>query len=172
MTFNDRSTGRHTGDGVPRTVASIPLSDADARQPGQQASIGELVKEATTHVSTLFRAEVELAKSEVTNEVKKGVKGSIFFVVAGVILLFSLWFFFFFLAELLDLWLWRWAAFLVVFAIMVVVAAVFGLLGYLRVRSIRKPEHTMESVSRLPEVLPGGSSGSSDRELTAARKTE
>lgn len=172
MTFNDRSNGRTTGDGVPQTVASIPLSDADARHPGQQASIGELVKEATTHVSTLFRAEVELAKSEVTNEVKKGVKGSAFFVVAGVILLFSLFFFFFFLAELLDTWLWRWAAFLIVFGIMVLAAAVFGLLGYLRVRAIRKPEHTIESVNRLSEVLPGSSGGNVDRQLTAAKRTE
>ncbi|WP_064441320.1 phage holin family protein [Hoyosella altamirensis] len=172
VTSKDRSNGRFTGDGVPRTVASIPLSDADARQPGQNVSIGELVKEATTHVSTLFRAEVELAKSEVTSEVKKGVKGSVFFVVAGVILLFSLFFFFFFVAELLDTWVSRWAAFLIVFAIMVLAAAVFGLLGYLRVRAIRKPEHTIESVKGLSEVLPGSTSSSVDRQLTAAKRME
>ena len=37
--------------------------------------------------------------------------GSIFFILAGVVLLYSTFFFFFFLAELLDSWIWRWAAF-------------------------------------------------------------
>ena len=53
---------RFTGDGVPRTVSSIPLTDVDARTPAE-ASIGNLVKDATTQVSTLVRAEVELAKA-------------------------------------------------------------------------------------------------------------
>ncbi|WP_373876728.1 phage holin family protein [Lolliginicoccus levis] len=154
VTFNDRSNGRYTGDGVPRTVASIPLADADARRPGESVSIGDLVKEATSQVSTLFRAEVELAKSEVVGEVKKGVKGSVFFVVAGVVLLFSLFFFFFFLGHVLELWLWQWAAWGVVFLIMVLVAAICGLIGYLKVRKLKKPEHTIESVKGLREVLP------------------
>jgi CDP-diglyceride synthetase len=33
---------------------------------------------------------------------------------------------FFFLAELLDTWLWRWAAFLIVFILMLVVTATLG----------------------------------------------
>jgi hypothetical protein len=40
----------------------------------------------------LVRAEVELARAEVTAEVKKGLQGSIFFIVALVIVLFSLFF--------------------------------------------------------------------------------
>ena len=48
-----------------------------------------------------MRAEVELAKAEVTAEVRKGVTGSVFFTVAAVIGLFSLFFLFFTLAELL-----------------------------------------------------------------------
>ncbi|GGC75879.1 phage holin family protein [Hoyosella rhizosphaerae] len=167
MTFNDRNNGRFTGDGVPKTVASIPLADADARIPGQSVSIGDLVKDATSQVSALFRAEVELAKSEVTSEVKKGVKGSIFFVVAGVILLFSLFFFFFFLGHLLNEWLWTWAAWGIVFLIMVFAAAVCGLIGYLKVRKLKKPEHTIESVKGLKGVLPTGDSFAR-RELTGS----
>lgn len=147
-------TGRFTGDGVPGTVASIPLVDVDARGPGTP-SIGDLVKEASQQVSTLVRAEVELAKSEITGEVKKGVKGSAFFVVAAVVGLFSLFYLFFFLAELLDVWLPRWSAFLIVFVLMVLVAVAFAFLGYLRVRAIRKPEHTIDSMRELATVLPG-----------------
>lgn len=150
---NGHST-RFTGDGVPSTVASIPLVDIDARGPGG-GSIGDLVKEATAQVSTLVRAEVELAKSEITSEVRKGVKGSVFFVIAAVVALFSLFFFFFFVSALLDVWLPEWAATLIVFVLMILTAAVFALLGYLRVRAIKKPAHTIDSVKELAHVLPG-----------------
>src|SRR5699024_8621425 len=128
------------------------LSDMDPDTA--EASIGALVKNATSQVSTLVRAEVELAKTEVTAEVKKGLQGSVFFIVAAVIALFSTFFFFFFLGELLSEWLPRWAAFLIVFGIQILAAAVAGLLGYLRVRKIRKPEKTIDSVKEMQSVLP------------------
>ena len=104
---------------MPTTVTSIPLVDPHAPKP--DPSIGDLVKDATAQVSTLVRAEVELAKAEITRDVKKGLTGSVFFILALVVLFYSTFFFFFFLAELLDTWLWRWAAFLIVFGVMVVV---------------------------------------------------
>ena len=61
-----------------------------------------------------------------------------------------------FLAELLDTWLWRWAAFLVVFILMLVVTAVFALLGYLKVRRIRGPQQTIESVKETTAALTPG----------------
>ena len=117
-------------NGVPATVTSIPLVDPHAVPA--DPSIGDLVKDATTQVSTLVRAEVELAKAEITRDVKKGLTGSVFFILALVVLFYSTFFFFFFLAELLDTWLWRWAAFLIVFGVMVLATAVLALLGYLR----------------------------------------
>ncbi|WP_040774710.1 phage holin family protein [Rhodococcus rhodnii] len=149
---------RYTGDGVPHTVASIPLTDVDHSSP-QQASIGGLVKDATSQVSTLVRSEIELAKAEVTGEVKRGLQVSVFFVLALTVLLFSSFFFFFFLAELLDLWLPRWAAFLIVFGIMVLATIVFALIGYLRFRKIKAPEKTIESLKETKTVLPGADSG-------------
>jgi uncharacterized membrane protein YqjE len=141
-----------SGAEVPPVLPSIPLSREPVKAARDQ-SIGELVREATAHVSTLVRAEVELARAEVTGEVKKGLQGSIFFVVALVIVLFSLFFAFFALGELLALWLNRAAAFAIVFAFMLLVAGVFGLLGYLRVRKIRKPERTIASLKDTAQVL-------------------
>ena len=138
-------------DGVPNTISSIPLSDVDYRAPGT-GSIGNLVKDATTQVSTLVRAEVELAKAEVTGEIKKGLQGSLFFLLALAVLIFSA--FFFFAAETLDIWLPRWAAFLIVFVFMLLVAALFGFLGYLRVKKLRKPEKTIDSLKQASTVLP------------------
>jgi uncharacterized membrane protein YqjE len=135
------------GGDVPPVLPSIPLAPEPARSPGEQ------VREATTHVSTLVRAEVELARAEIASEVKKGLQGSIFFVIALTILLFSLFFAFLALGEVLDIWLPRSAAFGIVFGIMLLTAALFGLLGYLRVRRIRKPERTISSLKESAQVL-------------------
>lgn len=133
------------------TVTSIPLVDPHALPAN--ASIGELVRDATTQMSTLVRAEVELAKAEITRDVKRGLTGSVFFVVAGVVLLYSTFFMFFFLAELLDTWMVRWAAFLIVFILMLLATALFALLGYRKVRRIRGPQQAIESVKETTAAL-------------------
>lgn len=148
-----------SGSSTPPVVPSIPLNREPVRQEGD-ASVGSLVKEVTTHVSTLVRAEVELAKTEITAEVKKGVQGSVFFVVAGVVALFSLFWFFFAVSEAFNL-LWptqRWAGFLITFGIMLLVAGGAGFLGYLKVRKIRKPERTIETARESVEALRRGRS--------------
>ena len=75
-------------------VNSIPLSDVDSNTNG---SIGELVTNATEQMSSLVRAEVELAKAELTREAKKGAIGGGLFGIAGTVALYSSFFFFFFL---------------------------------------------------------------------------
>jgi uncharacterized membrane protein YqjE len=154
-------------DGVPRTLTSIPLTDPHA--PSAEPSIGELVKDATAQMSTLVRAEVELARAEITRDVKKGLTGSVFFIAALVVLFYSTFFFFFFLAELLDTWIWRWAAFLIVFGIMVVVTGVLALFGYLKVRRIRGPQQTIESVKETRSALTPGQDKSSPPALHSAQ---
>lgn len=141
-----------SGTEVPPVLPSIPLAPEPVRSPADQ-SIGGLVREVTTHLSSLVRAEVELARAEVTAEVRKGLQGSLFFVVALVIALFSLFYLFFTFAELLDLVLPRWAAFAVVFGAMLLLAGLFGFLGYLRVRRIRKPERTISSLKESAQLL-------------------
>ncbi|MHA2787880.1 phage holin family protein [Corynebacterium sp. S7] len=135
-------------------VNSIPLRDTDSTRPGEN-SIGELVSKATEQMSTLVRSEIELAKTEIAGEVKKGAMGGGFFGGAGVIAAYSSFFFFFFLAELLAVWLERWAAFLIVFLIMLVVAAVLGFMGYRKVKGIKKPKKTIDSVGELKTLVPG-----------------
>ncbi|MDQ3151371.1 MAG: phage holin family protein [Actinomycetota bacterium] len=146
------TNGRHARLDTPPTVSAIPLTP-DLSPQHAEASLGGLVKEATTHLSTLIRSEVELAKAEVTAEVRKGVKGSIFFVVALTVLLFSLFFAFLAIGEILDIWLPRSAAFGIVFVLMLLIAGAFGFLGYLRVRSIRKPERTITSMRESAQAV-------------------
>lgn len=157
MSNADRRTAKSAAakarrNGVPDTLTTIPLADPHALSV--DPSLGELVRDATTHVSTLVRAEVELARAEITRDVKKGLTGSVFFIAALVVLFYSTFFFFFFVAELLDdLWLQTWAAYLVVFGIMLAATVVLALFGYLKVRRIRGPRQTIESVRETRAAL-------------------
>jgi hypothetical protein len=132
------SNGRHAKPEPPPGAPSLPLEPDQARQPGE-ASLGDLVREATTHFSTLIRSEVELAKAEV--------------LIALAILLFSLFFLFIALGEILAVWLPRWAAFSIVFGLMLLSAAGVAFIGWRRVRSIRKPKRTILAVRETGEVL-------------------
>ncbi|MET0235337.1 MAG: phage holin family protein [Kibdelosporangium sp.] len=136
---NDRA-----GSGLPQ-VPSIPLTEDRPANAADQ-SIGALVKDATTHLSTLVRGEIELAKIEIGRDVKRGLRGSVFFLVALTVLLFSLFFFFFAIAELLaDVGLPRSAAYGITFGGMLLFAGLFGYLGYKKVRGIKGPKRTIKA---------------------------
>ena len=135
-------------------VDSIPLRDTYATQPGSD-SIGTLISNASQQVSTLVRGEIELAKAEVVGEVKKGAMGGGLFAVAGVIALYSSFFAFFALAEMLASWMHRGWAFLIVFLIMIALAGLLALIGFKKVKKIKAPEKTIESVGELKNLRPG-----------------
>ncbi|WAL66059.1 phage holin family protein [Amycolatopsis cynarae] len=155
MTFVSSQEHERSGPDGLGAVPYIPLSrEDDAGADGGGKSIGTLVGEATQHLSTLVRAEVELAKSEVVGEVKKGLTGSVYFMVAAVVGLYSSFFFFFFLGELLsDWWGLRWPAFLTVFGLMLVFTLLFAFLGYRKMKKIRAPQRTITSVKDTAAAL-------------------
>ena len=141
------------GAGLP-PVPSIPLTDETARDVAGEQSVGGLIKDVMTQVSVLLRAEIELAKLEVGVEVKKALRGSVFFIAALTIVMFSLFFLFFAIAELLaDLGLYRSAAFGIVWIAMVLVAAALGFLGYRKVRRLRAPQRTIATIKDTAAAL-------------------
>ncbi|EHR63547.1 phage holin family protein [Saccharomonospora cyanea] len=142
-----------SGDGAGGGPAMpyLPLSPDGGT--AQDESIGSLVKDAAQHVSTLVRAEVELIKSEAVGEAKKAFKGSLFFVVAGVIALYSSFFFFFFLGELISEWLPRWAAFGIVFLLMLLTAGLAAYAGLRKWKRVRKPQRSIDSLKDTADVL-------------------
>lgn len=140
-------------------VSSIPLEAADTARP---ATIGALMRDATTQVSTLIRSETELAKSELAGSAKQAGIATGLLGGAGIILAYSSFFFFFFLAELLDNWMPRWVAFLVVFLIMFVLVVVLGIFALGFLKKVKKPAATIESVSQLKSILPSSGAGSAD----------
>jgi uncharacterized membrane protein YqjE len=128
--------------------------DPGAAQP----SLGELVKDASTHLSTLVRGEIELARTELTAAAKKGALGAAYFGAAAVVLVFSLVFLLISLAEgLVQLGLYRWLSYLIVWLLLVVIAGVAALLGVKAVKRVRKPERTIETLKDSKQLLQRGS---------------
>ena len=123
-------------------IASIPLTADD---PTAEASIGGLVRDATAHMSTLVRAEFELAKGEVAAEVKKGLKSGVYFIVALTVLCFSLFFLFMTLGYGFAEWFgWdTWGGFALVFGLMIVTTGLFVFLGVRKAKKIRAPQKSI-----------------------------
>jgi Putative Actinobacterial Holin-X, holin superfamily III len=132
---------------------TVPTNGRPRSAGAEEPSIGTLVQSAMADVSVLVRNEIELAKSEVGRTVKKaGISGAAF-AVAGVMLAFAGIFFFFFVAELLALWLPRWASFLIVTGAIGGAAITAAFIGWRMTKRLEKPERTIESLRELPEVM-------------------
>lgn len=120
----------------------------------EEPSIGTLVQSAMADVSTLIRAEVELAKSEIGKSAKKAGIGAGAFGAAGVVLAFSVFFIGIALAEFITwLGLIRWISYLIVWFLFLLVAGLAALVGVRTMKKIEKPERTIESLRELPEVM-------------------
>ena len=114
--------------------------------PDQQPSVGELVRRASEHVSTLVRGEIELAKTELSTTVKRAGVGGGMLAAAAVILLFSVPFLFVVIAEVLvAIGLPRWLSYLIVWVLFLVIAAVLALIGRRQLKKMSKPERTLKT---------------------------
>jgi membrane protein implicated in regulation of membrane protease activity len=105
------------------------------------------------------RSEIELAKLEIAQTVKIGATGGVFFAIAGLIGAFSMFFFWFMIGWVLAIWLPTWAAFTIVFFLMLIFAAIFGLLGYRKVKKIKMPEKTIASLEQTAAALKTAATG-------------
>ena len=114
--------------------------------PDPEPSVGELVRRASENVSTLVRAEIELAKAELSTTVKRAGVGGGMIAAAVAIVLFSVPFLFVVFAEgLVALGLPRWLSYLIVWVLFLLVAGVLALIGRSQLRKIRPPERTMKT---------------------------
>lgn len=124
-------------------TASPDLHQTDG---SAEASLGKLVADATESLSTLVRAEIELAKLELRSSVKNVGVGVGFFAAAGVLLVFSLTFGFIALAEgLIAMGLYRWLGYLIVFGGMLLVIGALVFFGVKKVKRVKAPERTIST---------------------------
>lgn len=113
----------------------------------EEASLGELVAQATKDLSTLVRKEVELARTELGAEVAKAGKGAGMFGGAGFVAVYALGFALlaatYGLGEVMPL---GWAA-LIVAGFCAIVAGVLALVGKRAISTVNpKPERTLRTL--------------------------
>ena len=97
--------------------------------PGETRSVGQIVSDISTDMSTLIRQEMDLAKTELKQEMSKVGKGAGMFGGAGLAGWFTLLFLSLALTYLLDNWLPVELAALIVAVLWGIAAAVLGLQG-------------------------------------------
>jgi len=107
--------------------------------PRQERTLGQLVASATNDIATLVRGEIALAKLEVSAQLKKAGRGGGLLAAAGVIVFYAVYFIFTTLVEVLDIWLPRWAAYLIITVFMLLVA---GILAWLGIRTMKTVDPT------------------------------
>ncbi|MEA2425607.1 MAG: hypothetical protein QOH13_2017 [Thermoleophilaceae bacterium] len=105
-----------------------------------EKSLGDVVGDVSTKASLLVREEIELAKTEIAEKVSKLAKGGAVAAAAGVFAVFALIYFFealaWFFNDLFDVVSTQpWIGFLIVFAILMALAGVAGMIG---IRWIKK----------------------------------
>ena len=119
-------------------------------------SVGDLIGEVTSDLTTLMRQELELAKAELKQEATTAGKAAGMLGAAGfagylavLFLSIALWWA---LANGMDE---GWAA-LVVAVIWAVAAAVLASVGRSRLRKVNpKPERTVQTLQQVPDALKG-----------------
>ena len=132
-------------------MANEPVKDTDP-------TLGKLVMDAQRDISSLVSKEIQLAKSELKVSVKHGGVGIGLFAGAAFIALLAIIMlsvaFAYFLnwnGEGLDL---HWA-FLVVFFVYVLIAALLGYIGLRQVKKVKAPERAIEQGRQIPQALKG-----------------
>ena len=121
---------------------------------GDGQSLGDLVALAAKDVSQLIRCEIDLAKSELMDDVERiGLAGALgvvaAFVACLVLVLLSIALAF----GLVALGIWDWAAFLIVAGVYVLFAVLVLGIAYLKVKRLSGLRKTRETVTEGLEML-------------------
>jgi uncharacterized membrane protein YqjE len=111
------------------TVDPDPYRPETPTHAGETRSVGEIVGDISADMSTLIRQEMDLAKTELKQEVAKIGKGAGMFGGAGLAGFFTLFFLSLALAYLLDNWMPVELAALIVAILWGIAAAVLALRG-------------------------------------------
>jgi uncharacterized membrane protein YqjE len=120
-----------------------------------EPTIGRLIADTTGDFSSLIRDEIALAKSELSFSAKAGGIGAALFAVAA---------FFAVLAVIMVSIAFAYAlaslphigdtvAFLIVFAVYLVIAAILAVVGLRKVKQVRAPEKTIATMKSNKQVL-------------------
>ena len=132
-------------------MANEPIKDSDP-------TLGKLVMDAQRDISTLISKEIELAKSELKVSVRHGGLGLGLFgaaaflgLLAIIMLSVALAYFIHWNGSGLDL---HWA-FLIVFALYLLIAGLLAFIGLKQVKKVKAPEKAIRQGKQIPQALKG-----------------
>jgi uncharacterized membrane protein YqjE len=129
--------------------AAVPAGASVADDP-HNATTGELVTRLSTQISELVRAELALAKAELSEKGKRAGLGAGLAGVGGVLALYGLGALIATVILLLALVLPAWAAALIVAVLIFIVAGVLALVGKNQIQKAVPPvpEQAVDGVKR------------------------
>lgn len=131
---------------VDRSSGTIDVTDRSEAGADERESLGELIAETTRDISALLRTEVELAKTEIKEEVAQagragamiGAGGLIGYLALLLLLLAAAWA----IAEAIA----PWAGLLIVGIVTAVVAAVLITAGRKKLAAVEAAPNTIETL--------------------------
>ncbi len=112
-----------------------------------ERTLGQLVADATHDISSIMRAEIALAKAEISADAKKAVAGAGMFAVAGVLAFLALILLLIAAAYgLVAAGLAPWLSFLIVAGVLLVIGVILALVGKSRLSKVKgKPERAIKN---------------------------
>ncbi len=130
--------------------------DQSAHEKAQSASLGDIVGDISSGLSTLMRQEVALAKAEAKQSATRAGKGAGMLAGAGLAGFFVLLF--------LSIAVWEWLssalnsrgwAAILVMVVWAVIAAILASVGRKHLKQIQGMPRTVETAKQVPDALKG-----------------
>lgn len=129
---------------------SAPMETSSA-----DASLRSLIATAIADLQRLIKAQIELAKVELSQTGKAAAKTSGLLIATLVMAGLGGLFLLVTIALVIAIWLPVWAGFGIVTLVLFIVAAILGLLGRKAAEGIKGPERTLEEIEKTKAVLSG-----------------
>jgi uncharacterized membrane protein len=123
---------------------------------GEDPTIGKLVVDATRDISELVNKEITLAKQELKVSVTNAGVGIGLFAAAAFLLVLAV-----IMLSVSVAYFIHWAglglhwSFLIVFGFYVLLAALLGFIGVLKVKKVKAPEKAIAQGKEIPRALKG-----------------
>ncbi len=116
-------------------------------------SAGQLMKEVTEDLSTLFRKEIELAKQEIGHSVAEKVKGAVIIAIAGTLAFFALIFMLLAIRDGFTNLMWTWLADLATAGVLLIIGALGALVAKNKLAKPIKADMTKQTIKDDVEMM-------------------
>ena len=125
------------------------MAEPGAARPAKvdNRSVGDLVSEAVSDITRLVKYETDLAKSELLADVRRiGISAGLAATILVTSFLMLVMLCFALAYGLQTVGVWDWASFLIVTGVLIVLAAIFAGIIYLKVRRLDRLRKTRQTV--------------------------